>query len=96
MVCGVKIGGIIEGAASRYLQYPLATCHRPNRKSIEAMTNSDSIKIQRSYKFRCYPNSIQRQRLAVEFGHARWVWNKCLVWRNHAYEAYGETVTAID
>ncbi|MGR6036218.1 MAG: helix-turn-helix domain-containing protein, partial [Candidatus Nitrosoglobus sp.] len=60
------------------------------------MTVHDSITIQRSYKLRFYPNSIQRQRLAVEFGHARWVWNKCLVWRNHAYEAYGETVTAID
>ncbi|MGR6036264.1 MAG: RNA-guided endonuclease InsQ/TnpB family protein [Candidatus Nitrosoglobus sp.] len=60
------------------------------------MTVHDSITIQRSSKLRFYPNSVQRQQLAVEFGHARWVWNKCLVWRNHAYEAYGEKVTAID
>lgn len=90
------IRSIIEVAASRYLQYPLATCHRPNRKNIEAMTDLDSIKIQRSYKFRCYPGSVQRQQLAVEFGHARWVWNQCLAWRSNLYQDVGEKVTAID
>jgi putative transposase len=64
--------------------------------SIEAMTTSDFIKIQRSYKFRFYPNSIQCQQLVVEFGHARWVWNQCLAWRNHAYQEYGEKITAVD
>jgi putative transposase len=60
------------------------------------MTKSDSTTIQRSYKFRCYPNSAQRQQLAIEFGHARWVWNKCLAWRNHAYKEYGEKVSGVD
>jgi putative transposase len=60
------------------------------------MTKPDSIKIQRSYKFRCYPNSIQRQQLAIEFGYARWVWNKCLAWRSNLYQDLGEKVTAID
>ncbi|BAW79661.1 transposase [Candidatus Nitrosoglobus terrae] len=60
------------------------------------MTESNSTKIQRSYKFRCYPNSIQRQQLSIEFGHARWVWNSCLAWRTNIYKVYGEKVTAID
>ncbi|BAW81056.1 transposase [Candidatus Nitrosoglobus terrae] len=60
------------------------------------MTDLDSIKIQRSYKFRCYPGSVQRQQLAVEFGHARWVWNQCLAWRSNLYQDVGEKVTAID
>ena len=78
------------------LEHQLATCHRPNRLSIEAVTDSNSIKIQRSYKFRFYPNSIQRQQLAIEFGHARWVWNKCLAWRTHLYQDCGKQVTGID
>src|SRR5699024_6915563 len=59
------------------------------------MTELDSINIQRSYKFRCTPNRAQQKQLAIEFGHARWVWNKCLAWRIHAYKEVGEQVTAI-
>lgn len=32
------------------------------------MTEIDPTKVQRNYKFRCYPHSVQRQQLAVEFG----------------------------
>lgn len=51
--------------------------------------------VQRSFKFRIYPNAAQRQQLAREFGHARWAWNTCLAWRSHAYQQ-GERVTAVD
>ena len=42
---------------------------------------------QRSYKFRIYPNAAQRKQLAVEFGNARFVYNRCLDLRSKAYEA---------
>lgn len=51
--------------------------------------------VQRSFKFRIYPNAAQRQQLAREFGHARWAWNTCLAWRSHSYQQ-GESVTAVD
>src|SRR5699024_12352059 len=78
------------------LAHPLATCHRPNRLSIEAMTELDSIKIQRSDKFRFYPNSAQQKQLAIEFGHARWVWNTCLAWRSRKSLVHGKGVSGID
>lgn len=42
---------------------------------------------QRAYKYRFYPNAAQRKQLAVEFGNARFVWNRCLDLRSKAYEA---------
>lgn len=41
---------------------------------------------QRAYKFRIYPNAAQRKQLAVEFGCARFVWNRCLDLRSTAYK----------
>jgi putative transposase len=52
--------------------------------------------VQRSYKFRFYPTGEQAQRLAREFGCARWVWNTCLAWRSDLYRACGESVNGID
>ncbi len=60
------------------------------------MTEAGSNKIQRSYKFRFYPNSAQRQQLAIELGHARWMWNTCLAWRTHLYQDCNKKVTSID
>ncbi|ABA58005.1 Transposase [Nitrosococcus oceani ATCC 19707] len=60
------------------------------------MTEPDSSKIQRSYKFRFYPTSVQRQQLAIEFGHARWVWNTCLTWRGHQYRVHDKCVSGVD
>ncbi|RME42316.1 MAG: hypothetical protein D6791_18055, partial [Chloroflexi bacterium] len=34
--------------------------------------------VMRAYRFRCYPTRAQERRLAIEFGHARWVWNWAL------------------
>ena len=40
----------------------------------------------KAYKFRFYPTADQRQQLAIEFGNARFVWNRCLDWRSNAWE----------
>lgn len=40
----------------------------------------------KAYKFRFYPTAAQRQQLAVEFGNARFVWNRCLDVRGKAWE----------
>lgn len=50
------------------------------------MHHVDMPSIQKSYKFRIYPNANQRKQLAVEFGNARFVWNRCLDLRNKAWE----------
>jgi putative transposase len=52
--------------------------------------------VQRSYKLRIYPTAVQAQRLACDFGCARWVWNTCLAWRSDLYRAEGESVTGVD
>ncbi|KFI21242.1 transposase, partial [Nitrosococcus oceani] len=78
------------------LAHQLPTCHRPNRINIEAMTKRDSTTIQRSYTFRFYPTSAQRQQLAMEFGHARWVWNTALAWRSHQYRLHDKRVSGVD
>lgn len=44
------------------------------------------VTIQKSYRFRLYPNASQRRQLAIEFGNARFVWNKCLDLRSKAWE----------
>lgn len=41
----------------------------------------------KAYKFRIYPDTAQRQQLAIEFGNNRFVWNRCLDLRQKAYEA---------
>lgn len=40
----------------------------------------------KSYQFRIYPTAVQRQQLSVEFGHNRFVWNRCLELRTKEYE----------
>jgi len=40
----------------------------------------------KAYKFRFYPTAEQRHQLAVEFGNARFVWNRCLDLRSNAWE----------
>lgn len=41
---------------------------------------------QRAYKFRFTPTAAQRKQLAVEFGCARFVWNRCLDVRSTAWK----------
>ena len=44
------------------------------------------VTIQKAYKFRIEPNAAQRHQLAVEFGNARFVRNRCLDLRGKAWE----------
>ena len=48
--------------------------------------------IRKAYKFRIYPNQEQQDLLAIQFGHARFVYNKFLSLRTKAYEQYGITL----
>ncbi|WP_041355273.1 RNA-guided endonuclease InsQ/TnpB family protein [Nitrosococcus halophilus] len=50
---------------------------------------------QRAYKFRFYPTPTQKRQLAIEFGHARYVWNWALETRTKAYKAQGESLNTI-
>jgi putative transposase len=52
--------------------------------------------INKAYKFRFYPNTQQRQQLAVDFGCARFVWNTALDARSFAYRVLSQQVTSID
>jgi putative transposase len=51
--------------------------------------------IQKSYKFRFYPNAEQERQLAVEFGNARFVWNHALDMRSKAYKRRGESMNYV-
>lgn len=48
----------------------------------------------KSFKFRIYPTPAQVKHLAVEFGNARFVWNRCLDLRNKDYETYKAAIAA--
>lgn len=50
---------------------------------------------QKAYKFRIYPTEEQRQKLAVEFGNARFVWNHALAMRTKAYKRRKESLNYI-
>ncbi|ADE15885.1 putative transposase IS891/IS1136/IS1341 family [Nitrosococcus halophilus Nc 4] len=50
---------------------------------------------QRAYKFRFYPTPQQKRQLAIEFGHARYVWNWALEARTKAYKEDGESLNTI-
>lgn len=50
---------------------------------------------QRAYKFRFTPTAAQRKQLAVEFGCARFVWNRCLDWRSTAWKERQEKHTYV-
>jgi putative transposase len=53
------------------------------------LRNNLRMLIQKSYKFRFYPSKQQAEQLAVEFGHARYVWNFFLRQRSQAYKELG-------
>ena len=42
------------------------------------------------FKFRIYPNTTQRRLLAINFGHARFVYNRYLALRSETYERTGK------
>jgi len=54
------------------------------------------MKIMKAYKFRFEPTKAQEQQLAIEFGCARWVWNRGLIERDYAYKNWGVSLNSND
>jgi len=50
--------------------------------------------IQKSYKFRFYPDAAQAEQLAREFGCARFVWNQGLIRREYAFQQWGVSLSS--
>jgi len=46
--------------------------------------------VRKAYRFRLYPNLTQQEALAIQFGHARFVYNYFLQMRRKNYEATGK------
>lgn len=53
-------------------------------------------KVFKAYKFRFYPSQSQQEQLAIEFGHARLIWNWALEARTTALQESGEWLTHKD
>jgi putative transposase len=52
--------------------------------------------IRKAFRYRIYPNSEQEQLLAIQFGHARFVWNWGLNQRQSAYKETGKGIGFYD
>jgi putative transposase len=52
------------------------------------------LQFSRSRKYRIYPNAEQQQKLAVQFGHARHVYNQALAARKEHYKETGKGLSA--
>lgn len=52
--------------------------------------------VNKAYQFRFYPNTKQRQQLAMDFGCARWVWNTALDARGFAHRVLGQHVNGAE
>lgn len=49
--------------------------------------------IRKAFRYRLYPNTEQQKKLAVQFGHARFVWNWALNLRETTYQGTGKGLT---
>ena len=54
------------------------------------------MKIMKAFKFRLLPTKAQESQLAIEFGCARWVWNRALNEKDYAYKAWGVGLSSHD
>jgi putative transposase len=52
--------------------------------------------ILKSYKFRFYPTQEQVKQLSIEFGCARFVWNRALKEKEYAFQQWGINLTSFD
>ena len=52
--------------------------------------------VRKAYKYRIYPNQTQKDRLAIQFGHARFVYNWALATRQAHYAEQGTGLTYSD
>jgi len=49
--------------------------------------------VKKAFKFRIYPNKEQQHQLAIQFGHARFVYNRYRAWREQSYKETGKGLT---
>jgi len=54
------------------------------------------VLIQKGMKYRIYPNKEQQQKLAIQFGHARFVYNSTLAARKTHYKETGKGLSCFD
>ena len=52
--------------------------------------------VKKAFKYRIYPNKEQQQRLAVQFGHARFIYNWGLALRKTHYKQTGQGLSYFD
>lgn len=52
--------------------------------------------VHRAFRYRIYPNKAQRAALAIQFGHARYVFNWGLATRKEYYEQHGKGLSYAD
>lgn len=52
--------------------------------------------VRKAFRYRIYPTTEQEQVLAVQFGHARFVWNWALALRKQAYQETGKGISYYD
>ena len=48
--------------------------------------------IRKALRYRLYPTAEQEQALAIQFGHARFIWNWALALRKTAYQETGKGI----
>ena len=48
------------------------------------------MRVQKGFKYQIYPTAEQKQRLAIQFGHARFVYNYFLTARRDHYQQTGK------
>ena len=54
--------------------------------------NVAAMLIYKAFRYRLYPTANQQQALAIQFGHARFVWNWALELRKSTYEKTGKGI----
>ena len=54
------------------------------------------MKIQKAYKFKFKPTKAQVKQLAIEFGCARFVWNRALNEKDYAYQQWNVNLSYVD
>lgn len=52
--------------------------------------------VRKAFKCRLYPNRGQEGELAVQFGHARFVYNRFLSERKNHYKTHGKGLSYVD
>lgn len=52
--------------------------------------------VRKAFRYRAYPTAEQEQALAVQFGHARFIWNWALALRKQTYQETGKGISYYD